>query len=252
MNLDIIRFEDVSVSYGPLVALDHVKAEISCSSLAAIVGPNGAGKSTLLRAILGWHPLKGGRILLGDDHIQHQRPRLAYVPQKIRVDWDFPATVRMIVEQGRFPTLGNWRRFTAQDHEIVGRALAEMGLEEIQDRQIGRLSGGQQQKVFLARALAQGGDIFLLDEPFEGLDAVAAQTLIDMLQSWVRQHRTVLAAIHDITMVRQCFSHAMLLNRRVIACGRVHDVLTAENFERAYGHPLPGERAPFEVVHSHD
>ncbi|MDK2972570.1 MAG: manganese/iron transport system ATP-binding protein [Candidatus Sumerlaeota bacterium] len=239
MNLEIIRFDDVSVHYGRVCALENICAEVHCGSMTAVVGPNGAGKSTLLRATLGWHGLSSGRILIGDDHIQHHHPRLSYVPQKIHVDWDFPTTVRAVAEQGRFASIGGFRGFGAEDHQFVDSALREMGLTELAGRQIGELSGGQQQRVFLARAIAQGGDIFLLDEPFEGVDASVIRHLVELFQSWKHQHRTIFAAVHDLRLAREAFSHALLLSRRLVAFGRVEDVLTAENIRQAYGEDVP-------------
>ena len=171
----ILRFRDVTVRYGRTVALDRVTVDIPCGSATAILGANGAGKSTLLRAILGWHLPGEGEILLGDAHPQHALPRLAYVPQRQAVDWDFPITVRGVVAQGRYPALGPFRRFAARDHAAVAAALAELELTALADRPIRALSGGQQQRVFLARAVAQGADIFLLDEPFAGLYLVATE-----------------------------------------------------------------------------
>ena len=167
---NIILFRRVTVCYGRLTALRDITLEIPCGSSTAILGGNGAGKSTLLRAVLGWQPLSGGEIRIGDDHAEHARPRLSYVPQRHSVDWDFPITVRGVVEQGRYLSLGLFQRMAQADGERVDGALAELGISDLADRQIRRLSGGQQQRVFLARAVAQGGDIFLLDEPFAGLD----------------------------------------------------------------------------------
>jgi len=165
---NIIRLRDVTVCYGRVAALRGLTVDIPCGSLTAVVGPNGAGKSTLLRAILGWLPLTAGEIRIGDAHPQHALPRLAYLPQRHVIDWDFPITVREVVEQGRYPAVRVFRRLGRHDHELVDRALAELDLTALADRQIHRLSGGQQQRVFLARALAQGADIFLLDEPLTG------------------------------------------------------------------------------------
>ena len=231
---DIIRLQDVTVAYGRRLAVDSVTAQIHCGSLTAILGPNGAGKSTLLRAILGWMPLSRGEIRIGDSHPQHALPRLAYLPQRVDVDWDFPITVRGVVEQGRYPALGAFRRFQAIDHQLVDNALAEMKLTTLQDRQIRALSGGQQQRVFLARALAQGADIFLLDEPFAGLDAPSAAELAAVLKSWEQLHRTVVAVLHDLPMARRVFSHALLLDTRLLAAGPVAEVLAPASLAQFY------------------
>jgi ABC-type Mn2+/Zn2+ transport system ATPase subunit len=234
MNHNILRFREVTVRYGRTVALDSITVAIPCTSRIAIVGPNGAGKSTLLRAVLGWLPLAHGDIRIGDHHTHHALPRLAYLPQRAEIDWDFPITVESVVAQGRYAQLGAFRRFRREDGEAVERALVEMGLIDLRDRQIRCLSGGQQQKVFLARALAQGADIFLLDEPFAGLDARATEDLIARFVRWEEQGRTVLAVVHDIALARRAFSHALLLATRLEGFGPVDEILAETRLARAY------------------
>jgi len=231
---NILRLRDVTVRYGRQPALEAVTFDVPCGSLTAVMGPNGAGKSTLLRAILGWMPLARGEIRIGDAHPQHALPRLAYLPQRHAIDWDFPITVRAVVEQGRFPALKPWQRLGRPDRERVDRALAELDLTAVADRQICRLSGGQQQRVFLARALAQGADIFLLDEPFAGLDLFATEELSHILRSWEKQGRTVLAAVHDLHLARRTFTRAVLLARELVAAGPLDSVLTDGNIDRAF------------------
>jgi ABC-type Mn2+/Zn2+ transport system ATPase subunit len=224
---DIIRLHDVTVRFGNHVALDRISANLVCGSHTAVLGPNGAGKSTLLRAILGWMPLARGEIRIGDSHPHHALPRLAYLPQRLEIDWDFPITVREVVRQGRYPALGQFRRFGRDDNERVAAAIDEMGLGEICDRQIRALSGGQQQRVFLARALAQGADIFLLDEPFSSLDPAASEELGARLKSWEGQGRTVIAVLHDVELAKRVFPSTLLLNTRLVANGATCDVLSA-------------------------
>lgn len=230
----ILRFRQVSVRYGRTLALDGVTADIPCGSLTAIMGPNGAGKSTFLRACLGWAPIVHGEIRIGDSHPQHSLPRLAYLPQRQAVDWDFPITVREVVEQGRYPALGPWRRMGRSDRALVSSALDELDLAPLADRQIRRLSGGQQQRVFLARSLAQGADIFLLDEPFAGLDLTAAEELRQVFRQWEAQGRTVIAAIHDLELARRTFSRTVLLNTRLIASGLTESVLEPGRIEQTF------------------
>ena len=231
---NILRFSDVTVRHGPVTALDRVSVNILCGSLTAILGPNGAGKSTLLRSILGWHPLSTGEIRIGDHHTHHQLPRLAYLPQRHLIDWDFPITVRAVVEQGRYPALGLFTRFSKTDHANVDRALDELDITALANRQISQLSGGQQQRVFLARALAQGADIFLLDEPFAGLDLHATDELAHILRGWQAQGRTVLAVVHDLALAREHFVNAVLLNTRLVAAGEIGTALTPANIDLAY------------------
>ena len=219
---------------GQQLALDHVSADLPCGGLVAIVGPNGSGKSTLLRSILGWHPLLTGEILIGDAHTHHQLPRFAYLPQAHLVDYDFPATVRDVVTQARWPALRPWQKLQAVDHAAVNRALAELEITDLAARPIRELSGGQRQRVFLARALAQGADIFLLDEPFAALDQRAARELTHILLAWRAQGRTVLAALHELDLAREHFTHALLLATRVVAVGPVRETLSEENLRAAY------------------
>ena len=222
--------------YGRLTALSDVSFEIPCGSSTAILGGNGAGKSTLLRAVLGWQALSGGEVRIGDAHPHHARPRLAYVPQRHAVDWDFPITVRGVVEQGRYPSLGLFQRIGAADRRLVDEALGELGISDLAERQIRRLSGGQQQRVFLARALAQGGDIFLLDEPFAGLDLFGTEELTHILRNWEAQGRTVLAAVHDLSIARTSFTRGVLLDTSLVAAGPIAEVLSPANIDRAYLH----------------
>jgi ABC-type Mn2+/Zn2+ transport system ATPase subunit len=236
---DIFRLQDVTVHYGRRTALDGVTTHIPCGALVALVGPNGAGKSTLLRALLGWLPLTRGEIRLGDKHPRHLNPRLAYLPQRPEIDWDFPISVREVVAQGRWPALGLFGRFTAAERERVDRALEELDLTALAGEQIRRLSGGQQQRMFLARAVAQGADIFLLDEPFAGLDLAASAELVYLLQRWLAQGRTVIAAVHDLALARAHFSHALLLDTRLVASGPAAETLSDANIDLAYRRRMP-------------
>ncbi len=233
---NILSFRGVTIRYGGREgpALEDITLDIPCGTLTAILGPNGAGKSTLLQAILGWLPLARGEIWLGDSHPEHSWPRLAYLPQRQAVDWDFPITARAVVEQGRYPSLRLWQLLGPGDRERVERALAELDLAAVADRQIRRLSGGQQQRVFLARAVAQGADIFLLDEPFSGLDLFAVEELTHILRSWQKQGRTVLAAMHDLELARRTFAQGVLLATQLVAAGPLDRVLTEANIDRAF------------------
>jgi ABC-type Mn2+/Zn2+ transport system ATPase subunit len=249
-NQNILQLSGVTVRYGELTALRNVTLGVPCGSSTAVLGANGAGKSTLLRAVVGLRRLSAGEILIGDSHANHARPRLAYVPQRHSVDWDFPITVRGVVEQGRYPSLGLLRRLGKPDIERVNGAMGELGILDLAERQIRRLSGGQQQRVFLARAVAQGADIFLMDEPFAGLDLFAVEELARDLRDWEAQGRTVLAAMHDLEIARRSFTRGILLATELIADGPIGEVLAAPNIERAYrgrgdrhGSAVPGMAA---------
>lgn len=239
----IIRLRDVTVQHGRVTGLRTVTADLPCGRATAICGPNGAGKSTLLRALLGWHSLAAGEIRIGDAHPRHALPRLAYLPQRQTIDWDFPLHVRAVVEQGRLPALGLFRRFAPADHARVAEALAELDLAALAERPLRTLSGGQQQRVFLARALAQGADIFLLDEPFAGLDLRATGELLRLIRAWVARGRTVLAVVHDLALARRHFDHALLLDTDFISAGPPETALTDEHIRRAYHLPSAADEA---------
>lgn len=231
--------KDLSVSYRQLVALENISFATSCGTRVALVGRNGAGKSTLLKAIAGLVPRTSGQILWRGSSVKKWSREFAYLPQREEVDWSFPITVRGMVEMGRYPQTGWWRRYRTEDAEAVDRALEELDLTNLQHRQIRELSGGQQQRAFLARAVAQEAHVLLLDEPFTGLDRMAASRLGELLESLAQEGRLIIASHHDLSTAGQLFHEALLLDRRSIAFGRVDEVLTSERLDAAYaGHTL--------------
>ena len=178
-----VSIRGLSVAYQDLPVVDDVSLDIVPGSMTAIVGPNGAGKSTLLKSALGLVPARSGRVAFFGEPFQRVRRRVAFVPQRAAVDWDFPATAVDVVLMGLYAELGPLR-FAGSRHRSRARAaLDRVGLADLADRQIGRLSGGQQQRVFLARALAQDAELTLLDEPFAGVDAATEQAIVAVLKS---------------------------------------------------------------------
>ncbi|MBA2479986.1 MAG: metal ABC transporter ATP-binding protein [Planctomycetes bacterium] len=230
-----LRLADVTVCYGKDPAVHHLDLALPFGSLVALLGPNGAGKSTLMRAILGWLPLTTGTITVAGRPLADVPERIAYLPQRSLPDVDFPISVREVVAMGRHALVGAWRRFSAEDTRAVDSAITEMGLDRLQDRQLGTLSGGQVQRALLARALATGADIFLLDEPFAGLDAAAVTSLARSLRQWVDRGRLVVAVVHDLALVRSSFTHAVLLRSHLIAHGAPDAVLSTESLAAAFG-----------------
>ena len=216
----------LSVSYRRVIALEDISLATSCGNRVALIGPNGAGKSTLLKAIAGLVPRAAGTIHWRGTNVRKWSREFAYLPQREEVDWAFPITVRGLVEMGRYPQTGWWRKFSAQDTEAVEKALHSLGLDQLQDRQIRELSGGQQQRAFLARALAQEAHVLLLDEPFTGLDRNASQMLGDLLEKLAKEGRLVIASHHDLNTVPRLFDEALVLNQRSLVFGPVEDILT--------------------------
>lgn len=224
----------ISASYGAVLALDDVSFSATCGHTIAFMGPNGAGKSTLLKAIAGLLRPTQGEILWNNTPLHATRGEIAYLPQRSEVDWSFPLTVRALVEMGRYPALGFWKKFQRHDQDIVEKSLAAMELTELADRQIGELSGGQQQRVFLARALAQEAHVLLLDEPFTGLDSPASHSLGKLLHTLAREGRLILASHHDLNTAAAIFDAILLLNQTVRFYGPADDVLTEEHIQSVY------------------
>ena len=250
-----VRLEDVSAAYHDRIVLEDVSLGIRAGSLTSIVGPNGAGKSTLLKLIAGVMPARSGSIeVLGAGPGRNAR-RIAYVPQAELVDWGFPVTVYDVVAMGRYPSLGPLRRPTATDQTAIRDALGRVGMSAYAGRQIGRLSGGQRRRVFLARALAAEPDLFLLDEPVTGIDATTQEEIMDILEGQAAAGRTVIATTHDLMCVAQRFHEVVAINRTVIAHGPASLVLDADFLARTYGGHLlivDGRTIALDDAHHHD
>ena len=230
-----VEVSDLTVAYGATPVLWDVDLTVPAGVLMAVVGPNGAGKTTLIKAILGLVRPAAGRILVHGRAYEEQRRLVAYVPQRRTVDWDFPTSVLDVVTMGRYGALGWIRRPGRRDRQLALEALAQVGLTELADRQISQLSGGQQQRVFLARALVQDASVYLMDEPFAGVDATTERAIIDLLRRLRETGRTVVVVHHDLQTVEEYFDWAMLLNVRRIASGPVDEVFTEENLRQTYG-----------------
>ncbi len=230
-----LAIRGMTVSYGQKPVVFSVDATFVDGSMTAIIGPNGAGKSTMLKAALGiLRPLSGSVTVYGKP-LDEQRARIAYVPQRASVDWDFPTTVLDVVLMGMARELGLLRLISGGHKSRARECLSRVGMEEFANRQIGQLSGGQQQRVFLARALAQGADLYLLDEPFAGVDAATEKAIIAVLKKLKADGKTVVSVHHDLATVPEYFDRVLLLNTRKMAEGTVKEAFTSENLQAAYG-----------------
>lgn len=225
---------NLSVRYQEVCALEQINFSTECGRSMALIGPNGAGKSTLLKSLAGLIPGSSGSILWRERSLTRSSHEIAYLPQRGDIDWNFPITVRGLVEMGRYPNLGWWRQFSRHDAEIVQRALASMDLLPLQERQISALSGGQQQRAFIARALAQEAHVLLLDEPFTGLDKPAQENLSRLFKELAAEGRLLIASHHDLQTVADIFDDVLLLRRQQVAFGPVSSVFTTENISVAY------------------
>jgi ABC-type Mn2+/Zn2+ transport system ATPase subunit len=226
--------ENLSVSYRRVLALENISLATSCGNRVALIGPNGAGKSTLLKAIAGLVPRETGSILWRGTTVKKWSREFAYLPQREDVDWSFPITVRGLVEMGRYPQTGWWRKFSTTDSLAVDKALESLGLLDLQDRQIRELSGGQQQRAFLARSLAQEAHVLLLDEPFTGLDRNASQLLGELLNKLAHEGRLIIASHHDLNSVPRLFDEVLVLATRSVAFGPVADILNDDLIHKTF------------------
>ncbi|MDP2697260.1 metal ABC transporter ATP-binding protein [Thalassospira sp.] len=225
----------LTVSYGHKPAVFSVDASIPAGSMTAIIGPNGAGKSTFLKGVLGVVPRLSGEVRIFGHPFAQSRKRVAYVPQRASVDWDFPARVIDVVLMGLYVDIGLFRLWGTRHRQQAMACLDRVGMADFADRQIGQLSGGQQQRVFLARALAQNADFYLLDEPFAGVDAATERAIVDVLKSLRDEGRTVVCVHHDLSTVTDYFDRVLLINVRRIAEGPTLTTFTPENLQETYG-----------------
>lgn len=230
-----IEVMDLTVAYRDKPVLWDVDMSVQRGVLMAIVGPNGAGKTTLIKAILGLVDISAGRVLIGGRPYEQQRRRVAYVPQRGSVDWDFPTTVLDVVMMGRYGELGWIKRPGARERQAAAEALEKVAMSDYANRQISQLSGGQQQRVFLARSLVQDADVYLMDEPFQGVDATTERAIVTLLQDLRDSGATVVCVHHDLQTVTEYFDSVTLLNVRRIASGATNDVFTEENLRATYG-----------------
>ncbi len=233
-NGPAIKITDLTVSYGPVPALLDVSLTIPQGQLVGVIGPNGSGKSTLIKAILGFVRPDFGAVELFGQPAEKAKGRVAYVPQRGAVDWDFPITVREVALMGRYGYVPWWRDPSREDRRLADEALAMVRMWELRDRQIGQLSGGQQQRVFMARAMAQGADILLLDEPFAGVDAATERALLDVMKRTKEAGRTLLVVHHDLGTAAEYFDALVLLKQRLFAYGPPEAVLHPDLLSEVY------------------
>jgi manganese/iron transport system ATP-binding protein/manganese/zinc/iron transport system ATP- binding protein len=229
-----IEIEGLTVSYGPKPALLDISVSIDPGLLVGIIGPNGSGKSTLVKSILGFVRRDTGSVRIQGVPVRQATGRIAYVPQRGAVDWDFPVTVQQVAMMGLYGKVPWWRDLGAAERQTADEALAMVRMEDFRHRQIGQLSGGQQQRVFMARALAQGAEILLLDEPFAGVDAATEHAILDVLSRAKEQGRTLVVVHHDLATAAEYFDRLILLKQRMYAYGPPEIVLREDLLSEVY------------------
>lgn len=230
-----LKVSDLTVAYHNTVILQNLSAQIPQGVIAALIGPNGAGKTTFLKSVLHLVPPVTGTVTFMGKPLPEINDQIAYIPQRSTVDWDFPATARDVVIMGRYRKLGWFKRPKKADWDCVDQALEQVGLSDYADRAIQELSGGQQQRLFLARALTQQAMLYLLDEPFAGIDAQSEQMIITLLHAMRNQGKTIIMVHHDLRTLQNYFDWALLINRHVIACGPITQAITPATLAQTYG-----------------
>lgn len=244
-----IILKNVSVTYkNGHHALEDIAATLHKGTICGLVGVNGAGKSTLFKAIMGIETPQTGSISIAGMTVKKalKSNLVSYVPQTEDVDWDFPILVEDVVMMGRYGHMGFLRRPGAADKKAVNEALERVNMAEYKKRQIGELSGGQKKRVFVARALAQQGQIILLDEPFTGVDIKTEDALIALFKDLAKEGRLILVSTHNLGSVPHFCDEVMLINRSLIACGAVETTFTQDNLMKTFGgmlrhHQLGGQ-----------
>ncbi len=233
----MLQVQHLCVNYRDVPVLADIDFKLPDGALVGLIGPNGAGKSTLIKALLGLVPVQMGQVLYQGIPLKRQRQRVAYVPQRSQIDWDYPITVWHVVMMARTTHTGWFRSPNRQSRAVVSEALERVDLLSLRDRQIGALSGGQQQRVFLARAIAQQADLLLLDEPLAAVDKKTEALIFQIYDELKAQGKTLLISSHEWGGILNHYDQLLLLNQRLIASGDPMAVMTQANIQQAYGIP---------------
>lgn len=235
MERTAIAIQDLSAAYQGKTVLKTINLTIKSQKITGIIGPNGAGKSTFMKALLELIPASTGKVTFSGQPVKSVRKKIAYVEQRSELDLSFPIDVLGVVLLGTYPSLRIGQQPGKKEKERARQALKKVGMEDYAKRQISELSGGQLQRVFIARALAQGAEWIFLDEPFVGIDALSERKIFDILQELKNSGKTILIVHHDLHKVEEYFDEVVLLNKQLIASGPVQEVFTSKNLQLAYG-----------------
>lgn len=233
MENPVLSVKNLTVAYDGKPVLENISGEIKKGSLTAIIGPNGAGKTTFLKAIMGLLKPLSGEVTFGFED-KERKTKIAYVPQTGSTDRDFPVTVFDVALMGRYPHLGWFKRPKKKDREIAFEMLKKVGMEKYVHRQIGTLSGGQEQRVFLARALAQQAKLYFLDEPFKGVDAATEKVIVEMLREIREQGGTVVVVHHDLNTAKKYFDSVIMINKTLVCWGDTESCFNEKTVSKTF------------------
>jgi manganese transport system ATP-binding protein len=245
-----VDIHGLRVRYGSTIALDGASLQLEPGLVHGLIGMNGSGKSTLFKALMGLLKTQEGQVTLFGESPEaaRARGRVAYAPQSEEVDLAFPISVREVVAMGRYHHLGLLRRLRAEDRVAVDEALERVELTDLADRQIGALSGGQRKRAFVARGLAQGAELLLLDEPFAGVDKRSEATITELLRGLAAEGKTILVSTHDLVAVPALCDSVALINRRIIAQGPPDQTLRPAELAQAFGGFVPASVLDLDAV----
>ena len=238
LSQEPIDIQHISVSYQSKVALEDISLTIEPGKITGIIGPNGAGKSTFLKSIIGLIKTDSGNVSVAGESIDLVRKQIAYVEQRSAIDLTFPIKVEETVMLGTYPKLGLFKRPRKEEKEKVTQCLEKVKMANFAKRQIGNLSGGQLQRVFIARALAQDADIIFLDEPFVGIDMVSEKLIVELLHELRDEGKTIVIVHHDLHKTKEYFDNLIILNKKLVASGPVTKTFTTKNIQQAYGETM--------------
>lgn len=236
----MLAVQNLSIHYHEKQVLTNLTFELPTQHLIGIIGANGSGKTTLLKGIMGLIPLTAGKATILNKPIEEVRNKIAYVPQRNAVDWDFPASVLDVVLMGRLKPQSFFSRYTKEDKQIALECLEKVQIADLAKRQISKLSGGQQQRVFLARALARQAEVYFLDEPFAAVDMATEQTIVRVLKEMQQNGNSIAVVHHDLNTVEAYFDYILLLTPQGVLAGKTKDIFTIDNLQLAFGGKLVG------------
>lgn len=235
----MITIENLSVAYPQKTIFTDISLNLPTGQIIGVIGPNGGGKSTLIKAIARLIPAKYKAITFNGKNISTMADKLAYVEQRSNIDLTFPITVGKVVELGIYPKLAFYQRPSKEDKKKIINALEQVKLADYINSPISALSGGQLQRIFIARALVQDADLILLDEPFVGIDVRSEEIIIHLLKQLCQEGKTIIMIHHDLTKVNDYFNYLLMINHGIIANGKPNDIFIADNIEKTFGGMIP-------------
>lgn len=230
----MFEIKNLTVAYQGDLILDHLSINFPLGKLTGIIGPNGAGKSTMIKGALGLIKSQSGQTFCNGIPLNKVKNKIAYVEQRAVLDLSFPISVLEVILTGSYPKLGMFSTPSVREKKATLEALNKVDLVPLKDHQIGQLSGGQLQRVFIARAIVQDADVVILDEPFVGIDMVSEQKIMAILKEWCRMGKTVIVVHHDLNKVSEYFDELVMLNRKLIVQGPVDETYQLANIQKTY------------------